>query len=108
MNYYFQPVSEKEQKKEKAKARELRASQWWRQEVGKGICYYCQNKFKPEELTMDHVIPIARGGKSNKKNCVACCKDCNTKKGHKTTAEMAMDEISQNNLDTDSDQKSED
>lgn len=42
---------------------------------------------------MDHLIPIARGGKSNKKNCVTSCKDCNSKKGYKTRAELALDEL---------------
>ncbi len=29
---------------------------------------------------MDHVIPLSRGGNSDKINIVACCKECNTKK----------------------------
>jgi 5-methylcytosine-specific restriction enzyme A len=94
MKLYFAPASPEHQKREKSKARELRASQWWKQTVGKGSCYHCEQKFKPAELTMDHLIPIARGGKSDKKNCVPSCKDCNTKKGHQTRAEMAMDMLS--------------
>jgi 5-methylcytosine-specific restriction enzyme A len=43
-------------------------------------------------LTMEHVIPIARGGKSDRKNCVPCCKDCNTKKAAKTKVEIAFSE----------------
>ena len=94
MKLFFTPASPEHQKREKAKARELRASQWWKQTVGKGVCYHCEQKFKPADLTMDHLIPIARGGKSDKKNCVPSCKDCNTKKGHQTRAEMAMEELS--------------
>lgn len=90
---YFTPASESHKKIEKAKARELRASIWWRQLVGQGQCYHCEKKFKAEELTMDHLIPIARGGKSDKKNCVPSCKECNTKKGYKTRAEMAIEEL---------------
>lgn len=93
MEYYFSAAPEAHQKKEKAKARELRQSQWWRQELGKGVCYHCGVKFKSAELTMDHLIPIARGGKSTKNNCVPSCKDCNSKKGHKTRAEMALEEL---------------
>lgn len=93
MNHYFQAASAEHQKKEKAKARELRQSQWWRQELGKGICYHCKERFKPDELTMDHLIPIARGGKSTKKNCVPSCKTCNTKKGHQLTVEIAFAEL---------------
>ena len=94
MKLFFAPAPPEHQKREKAKARELRASQWWKQQLGKGDCYHCGNKFKPSELTMDHLIPIARGGKSDKKNCVPSCKDCNTKKGHQTRAEMVMEELS--------------
>jgi len=46
---------------------------------------------------MDHLIPIARGGKTDKKNCVVSCKDCNTKKGYKTRAEIAMEELASKN-----------
>lgn len=90
---FFAPVSEAHKKKEKAKARELRASAWWKGQLGIGKCYHCEQKFKPVDLTMDHLIPIARGGKSDKKNCVPSCKDCNTKKGYKTRAEMALDDL---------------
>ena len=93
MDYFFSAAPAEHQKREKAKAKELRQGQWWKQEVGKGLCYHCGEKFKPQELTMDHLIPIARGGKSTKNNCVPSCKDCNSKKGYKTRAEMAMEEL---------------
>ena len=64
-------------KREKAKGRELKASQWWKQQVGPGICHHCGQKFKPSELTMDHVIPLARGGRSSRGNVVPSCLACN-------------------------------
>ncbi|NJL25809.1 MAG: HNH endonuclease, partial [Calothrix sp. SM1_5_4] len=67
-------------KRERAKAREMRASSWWRQQIGKGICYHCEQRFPREELTMDHLIPLSRGGKSLKKNIVVSCKQCNSHK----------------------------
>ncbi len=75
---------------EKAKARKLRKSQWWQQKVQEGICHYCGGKFKPEELTMDHIVPISRGGKSTKGNTVAACKTCNTNKKYYTPAEIIL------------------
>jgi len=90
---YFTPASEAHKKNEKEKAKLLRKSIWWRQLLGKGTCYHCKQKIKALELTMDHLIPMARGGKSDKKNCVPSCKDCNSKKGYKTRAELAMDEL---------------
>ena len=93
---YFTPASESHQKIEKSKARELRQSVWWKQQLGKGICYHCEKKFPVAELTMDHLIPIVRGGKSDKKNCVPSCKPCNTEKGYKTRAEWTMEKMLSN------------
>lgn len=95
---YFTKASESHQKIEKAKAREMRKSTYWKQVLGKGKCYHCEKQFKAEELTMDHLIPIARGGKTDKKNCVPSCKDCNTKKGYKTRAEIAMEELAKTEI----------
>ena len=71
---------EAHRKKEKKKAQELRSSMWWKNRIGEGICHYCNNKFTVKELTMDHVIPISKGGKSTRKNVVPCCKACNNQK----------------------------
>jgi 5-methylcytosine-specific restriction enzyme A len=67
-------------KKEKDKARILRATQWWKRKIARGICYYCKNPVKPKELTMDHIVPLSRGGLSTKGNVVPSCKECNNKK----------------------------
>jgi 5-methylcytosine-specific restriction endonuclease McrA len=67
-------------RRERQKARELRRTQWWKRKLARGTCYYCGEGFPPRELTMDHVVPLVRGGKSAKANCVPACKDCNTKK----------------------------
>ncbi len=76
--------------REKKKARDMRKSQWWRQQLQKGVCHYCSQHFSSEDLTMDHVLPIVRGGKSTKGNIVACCKQCNNDKKYLTPAEMIM------------------
>lgn len=81
MDFYFlTTVSEDEIKKEKQKARELKKKQWWNTLVSRGVCYYCGKKVPPEELTMDHIVPLSRGGKSTKGNIVPACKECNNKK----------------------------
>jgi 5-methylcytosine-specific restriction protein A len=86
-------ASDKKQQimREKAKARKLRQSQWWKNEIAKGICHYCAKKFKPEELTMDHVIPVSKGGKSTKGNIVPSCKECNNKKMYKTPVDIVIE-----------------
>jgi 5-methylcytosine-specific restriction enzyme A len=79
--------------KEKQKARELRQTQWWKNEIAKGICHYCQRQFPPRELTMDHIVPIARGGRSIRGNVAPCCKQCNTEKKCLTPVERILNEI---------------
>jgi len=75
--------------KERAKARELRRTNWWRAQIQKGVCHYCGGKFPPSELTMDHIVPLSRGGHSTKGNIVPCCKACNNNKKYT----MPVDEI---------------
>ncbi|MBI5581402.1 MAG: HNH endonuclease [Deltaproteobacteria bacterium] len=67
-------------KRERNKARELRESQWWKRRLAKGACHYCGRTFPPRELTMDHIVPVSRGGRTTKGNVVACCKECNNAK----------------------------
>ncbi len=73
-------VSEGEIKKEKEKARALRKTRWWQQRVARGICSYCGIKFPPAQLTLDHIVPLVRGGKTTKGNVAPVCKECNNKK----------------------------
>lgn len=82
--------------REKQKARKLRKSQWWKNIIAKGICHYCQQHFPPEELTMDHIVPLARGGKSTKGNVVPCCKECNNQKKYLTPVEMIIKNMKDN------------
>jgi len=73
-------VSEEEIRRQRRKAKELRSSQWWKRRCFSGLCYYCGKKVPPRSLTMDHIVPIVRGGKSAKGNLVPACKECNSKK----------------------------
>jgi 5-methylcytosine-specific restriction endonuclease McrA len=67
-------------KRERSKARDLRQSQWWKRKCAKGACHYCGKTTPPKALTMDHIVPIARGGRSTKGNVVPACKACNNTK----------------------------
>lgn len=86
-------VSEAQIKREREKARVLRQSQWWKNRIAQGVCHYCGGVFKPSELTMDHVIPVARGGRSERGNVVPCCKACNNEKRCKTPAERILETL---------------
>ncbi len=73
-------VSEADIRREKEKARRLRRTQWWMNQVNKGICHYCGREVGRNEVTMDHIVPVSRGGKSRKGNVVPACKMCNNRK----------------------------
>ena len=77
-------------RKEKAKGRKLRQSQWWKEKITKGICHYCGGEFSSTNLTMDHIVPIARGGNRSKGNVVPSCKKCNSTKKYYTPAEIIL------------------
>lgn len=53
-------------------------------------CQFCGVPFEPEDLTFDHVVPVAQGGKRGWGNIVTACEPCNRKKGARTPAEAGM------------------
>jgi 5-methylcytosine-specific restriction endonuclease McrA len=53
-------------------------------------CQYCGEVFPTAELTFDHVVPVAQGGRKDWENIVTCCIGCNRKKGGRTPAEAGM------------------
>jgi 5-methylcytosine-specific restriction endonuclease McrA len=80
MKPFAYDLQEEDIRRERHKARELRASQWWKRRCAKGKCHYCGRDTPPKELTMDHMVPLARGGRTTKGNVVPACKDCNNRK----------------------------
>jgi len=53
-------------------------------------CCYCGDQFSHDQLTLDHVIPVSRGGKDAWNNVVTACKSCNHKKGNYFVEEIGM------------------
>lgn len=51
------------------------------------MCTYCGSG---KDLTLDHVMPRSRGGKSSWDNLITACKSCNGKKGDFTPEEANM------------------
>ena len=82
--------------REKKKASKLKKTNWWQALIGKGICHYCKKKISPSELTMDHIVPLSRGGKSEKGNIVPSCKKCNSEKKYLTPVDIILKELKQN------------
>ena len=53
-------------------------------------CQYCGQKPPGSQLTMDHVVPVVKGGKKSWQNIVTACRTCNLKKGGRTPDEAGM------------------
>jgi 5-methylcytosine-specific restriction endonuclease McrA len=54
-------------------------------------CQYCGATPPREDLTVDHVVPRCRGGKTMWENVTTACKKCNGRKGSRTPAEAGME-----------------
>lgn len=61
-----------------------------RQNIFKRDGHRCQYCGTHEDLTLDHVLPKSRGGKSSWDNLVAACRRCNARKGDYTPEEAEM------------------
>jgi 5-methylcytosine-specific restriction endonuclease McrA len=53
-------------------------------------CQYCSATPGRANLTLDHVIPRSRGGKTSWDNVVTACRACNMRKGNRTPEEAGM------------------
>lgn len=58
------------------------AKRIWKQSIKdkwNNECAYCGNK---DNLTIDHIVPLSRGGHNLSTNVICCCKKCNHSKSH--------------------------
>jgi 5-methylcytosine-specific restriction endonuclease McrA len=56
----------------------------------RNTCQFCSRVFPAGELTLDHVVPRSRGGRSSWENLVASCYTCNNNKGDRTPEEAGL------------------
>ena len=85
---FLTDVSDASIRREREKARELRRSPWWKRRCAPGVCHYCGRQVGAKALTMDHIVPLIRGGRSTKGNVVPACRECNTRKKHSLAWEV--------------------
>jgi hypothetical protein len=53
-------------------------------------CAYCGLTFHERELTIEHIVPLSRGGRHEWTNVATACRSCNTRKGGRTPEEARM------------------
>jgi hypothetical protein len=54
------------------------------------VCAYCGGHFAESELTVEHILPVSRGGRHEWTNVVTACRSCNTRKGSRRPEEANM------------------
>lgn len=54
-------------------------------------CQYCNKELAPKECTIDHVVPVSKGGKTTWHNVVTSCYECNHNKGNNIKIRPAQD-----------------
>lgn len=54
-------------------------------------CHWCHKDFAGNKVTIDHVIPLSRGGKHRRDNLVAACQSCNSSKSDKLPNEWLQE-----------------
>ncbi|KAB8031797.1 HNH endonuclease [Fluviispira multicolorata] len=90
-SYIF--ADEEHIKREKAKVKAAKKSRWWQQKCAPGLCAYCGKKFPIKELTLDHIVPLARGGTTAPGNVVPACRECNKNKGVDTPVDLIFKKL---------------
>jgi 5-methylcytosine-specific restriction endonuclease McrA len=58
-------------------------------------CQYCRTAPLRKDLTIDHILPRSRGGKTTWENVVTACNRCNGRKGNRTPTEANMTLLTQ-------------
>jgi 5-methylcytosine-specific restriction endonuclease McrA len=53
-------------------------------------CQYCGKRYRTDQLNLDHVTPVSRGGRSTWENVVCSCIRCNIRKGNRLPEEAGM------------------
>lgn len=74
------PRTESQRKRSKAQRKRSRKLVWDK-DFRAQVCHYCVGA---RAETIDHKIPLSKGGDGSKENCVPCCRECNERKGNMT------------------------
>jgi len=70
--------------RQKARQKFNRMIRGWYKQMLIPRCVHCGHIFfSKENLSVDHIVPLSRGGKNYKENLVPACIDCNCKRGNK-------------------------
>ena len=58
-------------------------------------CQYCKRQYSKKKLSIDHIVPKSKNGKTSWTNCVAACVKCNNKKADKSLKDLGVSLLKQ-------------
>ncbi|HEY6926959.1 MAG TPA: HNH endonuclease [Steroidobacteraceae bacterium] len=56
----------------------------------RNTCAYCAQRFRFDQLDMEHIVPRSKGGEDSWTNLVAACRACNNRKADRTPEAAGM------------------
>ncbi|MCB9896483.1 MAG: HNH endonuclease [Planctomycetes bacterium] len=56
----------------------------------RNVCQYCGRRVEAREVSIDHVVPRSRGGRTDWDNCVLACLGCNHRKANRMPQEAGL------------------
>jgi hypothetical protein len=56
----------------------------------RGRCHLCGKTCAPDDLTLDHLVPLSLGGTHDESNLAVACLSCNCSKGNRARGEQLM------------------
>ncbi|RCX08986.1 HNH endonuclease [Extensimonas vulgaris] len=56
----------------------------------RNVCAYCGGHFDEQDLTREHIVPLAQRGRDHWMNVVTACRACNHRKGARTPEQARM------------------
>ncbi len=81
-----------------------KAAHWRIIDKSQDHCWYCGTDLSwdisGESYTLDHVIPLSKGGMHHESNMVRCCRSCNVSKGNKSVEEFRQHRMKLLHLDS--------
>ncbi len=56
----------------------------------RNVCAYCGGHFDEQDLTREHIVPLAQRGRDHWMNVVTACRACNHRKANRTPEQAGM------------------
>lgn len=92
--FFSVTVNAQEIQKKRRELALIKKKAWFLEAKKRGVCQKCGARVGPGGLTLDHIVPLSRGGTNSKGNLQFLCGSCNKKKGMLTSVDELFEKES--------------